>query len=323
MRKHAEGSEELSARRRRRDEQRMDSEEMEDELRYIKGIEDSWLVDPELISCDQQSKAYFLSVFGGKCTSDNCEWPTITEDKQIISLDYIPLGIYTVCKKNEDIILVSGNDKTVHCYKQDATSKQYNEVQLDQVFPELCFLKDKIILTMDFHFNTDTDYSIAIGCQDGTVLVMTTKTETVVSHILFDGPISSIQFFESLYKSKKILNIALGGAIGCAFVLRDVVECGTSNPILLPKSDTFESVLAVSIHNPDNLFDTEILIGTFGKMIIAYKEEATKPGEYKVNWNLPVAHPIFGLLCGDFLGCFNSDLVACTIFGLHYFKNKQ
>eukprot|EP01122_Echinamoeba_exundans_P013010 TRINITY_DN5606_c0_g1_i1.p1 TRINITY_DN5606_c0_g1~~TRINITY_DN5606_c0_g1_i1.p1 ORF type:complete len:543 (-),score=89.49 TRINITY_DN5606_c0_g1_i1:11-1639(-) len=70
------------------------------------------------------------------------------------------------------------------------------------------------------------------------------------------------------------VNLIVGASIGYAIVFHNILEKGFSDYHFLPESDKNDAVLAVGLADADFDHDghTEILVGTYGRKLLVYKE---------------------------------------------------
>jgi len=124
------------------------------------------------------------------------------------------------------------------------------------------------------------------------------------------------------------INLLVGAAIGYATVFRDVINNSLSNPTLLPKSDSYDSVLSVGVLPAQPLIgqEQELIVGTYGQRLLAYREQIKFDEDgnidytYSLSWQRIVSHPVYCNLIGDFSGNGIFELIVSTLYGVHFFQ---
>jgi hypothetical protein len=105
------------------------------------------------------------------------------------------------------------------------------------------------------------------------------------TRVQFEGPITSLELFELANPSPDgrggagvghpwltpCVQLVVGCALESAVVYTDVIEAGLADPILLPHSDENDSVLcvrAIKVNFDDAI---EVVVGTYGQSLLAYR----------------------------------------------------
>lgn len=140
------------------------------------------------------------------------------------------------------------------------------------------------------------------------------------------------------------VNLIVGASIGYAVIFKNILEIGFSSYHFLPESDKNDAVLAVGLADADFDHDghTEILVGTYGRKLLVYKDvqkaapeadagrdgvnpsaapatadQSAPSSDYKLVWQRQFVYPILDFLSDDWTGDGINDLVVCSKFGLH------
>jgi hypothetical protein len=153
-------------------------------------------------SSEEIKRTFYLNICGTNST-DKSSWEEIAEDRQILRLDYTPFKIayIKVLKDRQFAILVSGSDCQLHLYKQDER-RQWIEHRLQAYFPELSSDLTSCVLSIEieeFVVNEQNHRFIALGCQDGQVVLHITNLDTKKSQkhsMWLDGPISALKLYK-------------------------------------------------------------------------------------------------------------------------------
>ena len=147
----------------------------------------------------------------------------------------------------------------------------------------------------------------------------------------FNSPQSqSIEFNKSEKKSSSKIDLVVSGAVGYGAVYQDLDQYQLSNPILLPRSSSHDSVLCT------HAVGHQIFLGTYGQELLVYRSlennnTATKDKdgneqsqnqekEYVLDWQRTFAYPIYSINVGDFDGDGIDELVVTTLQGVHVLK---
>ncbi|CAL1541861.1 unnamed protein product [Lymnaea stagnalis] len=220
---------------------------------------------------------------------------------QYLSLDFIPFKLmhHEFCCKNgqsETCLLLSGNDNKIHVYRQtDEGLSFYEETEaFEEHFPEFAKI-DGCVTQMEFRKIDDANRLTVIGIQSGLVTLslvnpLTKEIKQTWSSEM-DSPITSLQLFTQRTHAQcpdfldpqedpqadgketngEEINLLITSAIDPAAVFCDVVNCGLSRSHILPLSNTQDVVLCSRIVDIDFDGENEILIGTYGQVLLAYK----------------------------------------------------
>ncbi|KAH3856907.1 hypothetical protein DPMN_099502 [Dreissena polymorpha] len=200
----------------------------------------------------------------------------------------------------ETVFMLSGSDNKVHMYREVNDEHSFKEGETGEHFPELANLPS-VVMWLDIRYYDNSKRRITVtGHQDGLLLVSIVIVETLEVehkyHVEFDNPITYAVTFtitNSVLKPANIsthddsestlvprrpeLNILVLSALVPGTIYRDVLKRGLRDHIFLPDSNKFDAILTGCVIDIDFDGENEILIGTYGQEVLAYKLSATKP----------------------------------------------
>uniref|UniRef100_A0A0B6Z6C4 Kaptin n=1 Tax=Arion vulgaris TaxID=1028688 RepID=A0A0B6Z6C4_9EUPU len=165
---------------------------------------------------------------------------------------------------------------------------------VEKLFPEFANI-DGCVTQMEFWQIDETHRMTVIGGQSG--LVTLSLVNVITSEILqtwitdFDSPITSLRLFtkhtsvpcpEFIHLQNKdrddsteiksdLVNLLVTSAIDPAIVFCDVINHGLSKSHSLPHSNTQDVILCACVMDIDFDGENEVLIGTYGQVLLAYK----------------------------------------------------
>ncbi|XP_005109877.1 KICSTOR complex protein kaptin [Aplysia californica] len=220
---------------------------------------------------------------------------------QSLNLDFIPFKlmhfpIYKDDGSKEMCFLLGGGDHKVHVYRQSAESESFYEEQeaVDKFFPEFAKI-DGGVTQMELMQVNDEERLTALGLQTGLVSLthVNIKTKEILKRWTteLDSPITSLQLFtlstrapcpefldkqdlaipDEKEEEPEAINLLVTSAIDPSVVFWDVVCCGLSQVHHLPYSNSQDVVLCSCVIDIDFDGENEILIGTYGQVLLAYK----------------------------------------------------
>jgi hypothetical protein len=192
--------------------------------------------------------------------------PTMTTSypSSVISLDTEVFG-------NMGVLAVGCQDGTVQAIsKQDGVTRQWS-VSLDGPISSLKIYKSAPRQSAPKTSHTEPSHHPLIRSLQERI------RETMKQHnAATTAPPPEYGQFE--------VNLIVGASIGYAIVFHNILELGFSDYHFLPESDKNDAVLAVGLADADFDHDghTEILVGTYGRKLLVYKE-STK-GTQETDW---------------------------------------
>lgn len=243
---------------------------------------------------------------------------------QIHTLDYFPLQLlhHTINVDGDQewtCLIVSGNDNKVHVFRQKNDVDEFDEDpdMILKYFPE--FVNVTGCVTHMVLKPLDVNHRLsAFGVQSGqvTVFLVNTITLQIEKQLTtdMDSPITSIQLFshhvstpypdflpreDKMHKDEgheeqdTCINLLVTSAIDPAVVFCDVLESDLSKRHVLPLSNSQDVVLCSCVMDIDFDGENEILIGTYGQVLLAYKFSLEKtPGMLMTSTPFPSPMPV-------------------------------
>ncbi|KAI7868019.1 kaptin-like protein [Spinellus fusiger] len=108
-------------------------------------------------------------------------------------------------------------------------------------------------------------------------------------------------------------------AVEQAMVYKSVQVNGLSRSRVLPQSHLYDSVLCSHVMDVDWDGEQEILIGTYGRQVLIYKQVAGTE-DYNVLWRRQFAYPIYRMCHLDLNRDGLDELIVTTMYGVHIFQ---
>ncbi|XP_033735939.1 KICSTOR complex protein kaptin-like [Pecten maximus] len=218
-----------------------------------------------------------------------------------LELDFMPYQlIHTQCVTEdglETVFLLSGNDHKVHMYREDhvAPVLRFKEEEIEDFFPELCSTGSSVHWMDIVYFDNHKKRLTAQGLQNGHVfisLVDVNNTEVVQGwEGMFDSPITCVKIFNPdnqvsfpnfLQNTKgkdnsvddgspAVYNLLVMSSLEPTVVYRNIMTDGLDNSLYLPGSCSYDIPLCACVADIDFDGHNEILVGTYGQELLAYK----------------------------------------------------
>ncbi|XP_033116741.1 KICSTOR complex protein kaptin-like [Anneissia japonica] len=253
-----------------------------------------------------------------------------------------------------NLCLVSGDDSKVHVFmleREDfGSTNKYSEVLCDNFFPELHNLSTCVTCLDILEFG---DKRItAIGCDNGATVVCVVDLTTL--NILqrwetkHDHPILVVKlYFDTIYKNSvvfKVCHLFASSVTTPSVVYRDVLKNGFKNVKTLPDSNCYDLVMCACVVDIDWDGERELLLGTNGHSLLAYKwcsDEKTKGNlntgarddeekhdiwlpveEYRLVYERKFAHSLMALEYADITGDGICELVILCTDGVRILQHN-
>ncbi|WAR18243.1 KPTN-like protein [Mya arenaria] len=248
----------------------------------------------------------FLHLYSATQPGDEFCLESVAQGCQSLELNFMPFHLthseIIVDGMLETVFLLSGSDCRVHLYREVNNQHRFQEADSDHLFPELKDLPS-VVMWLDIHYYDDNKRRITVtGHQDGLLNVSFVNVQTrEVDHqykVEFDNPVTYVVTFSltntvprpsflpgetSTYDhipkhkpSVPELNILILSALIPATIYRDVLRHGLRDPIFLPDSNKFDALLTGCIIDIDFDGENEILVGTYGQKVLAYKMNSSR-----------------------------------------------
>ncbi|CAG8467466.1 2432_t:CDS:10 [Diversispora eburnea] len=237
---------------------------------------------------------------------------------QSISLSFVPMQLYhTKIKINGESkvgLLLSGTDGRIHLYLENKDNPmRWEEESVRPYFPSLSSLLDSnsnCVSILEIQEINDLKI-IAAGCQNGILFISIMKFDIETNeYVQLEGPssvalfcpITSITIFSSFTSEVNPSDIHL--LVTCA-VEQAIVYC----------------VLCSHVMDVDWDGRNEIIIGTYGREMLIYKQEINEDPNSIISFKLihqqSFTHPIYSIN-GIYLNQDGIDeLIVSTQYGVH------
>jgi len=193
----------------------------------------------------------------------------------------------------------SADDSKLRCYIADDGSRHVlREVELK----DAVFSFDSPIMAMD-SVSLGKRHLIAVGCQDGTVRVISVQYQRrgeilsfkklTVHTVLVDGPIMALH----LSRQETATHLVVGSMCGFVCRLKKTCEMSWQGPWMVAEGlwnaafDSEDAVLAVNMLSEDM-----VALGTHsGKCFVWQQREEQVEDSYRLVWNCELPYSIHGL----------------------------
>ncbi|ORX45716.1 hypothetical protein DM01DRAFT_1410918 [Hesseltinella vesiculosa] len=253
---------------------------------------------------------------------------SITESSQIIPLEYAPMQLtHTRIRykgESRPAFLLALIDGSIQMYVQDQGSRQFERIIDDCPIPLFQKIYDQRagVSFMHIYDRPDGGRVICTGGQRGELFLAfydPDGNEKKLYQSRVFSPVTSVQIFQPRAPNtidEDDLSLVVTSAIERATVYRSICTHGLSNSRVLPQSSQFDSVLCSHVADVDWDGEREILIGTYGRQLIIYKQVAGTQ-EYNILWRRQFAYPLYRIMHLD-LNCDGLDeLLVMTMYGVH------
>lgn len=296
----------------------------------------------------QQSQ--FFNIYSDWDLNSDSALEVVSQNCLTLNLEFVPYYLYhteTLTKNGwETVWLLSGSDQRIHVYEPGDEAYQ-EEDKSSASFPEFQNLS-QIALWMDVSYSHDKKRRVsAVGGEGGKVEVFAVSLDslprvTASQSVSWDYPIASVRTF-SLHSTlprpsflrafepqgdreqkEGVVHIAACSALESSIIYKDFL--GSRESCLLPESGAQDAVLCCTVCDIDHDGQNEVLIGTYGQVVLVYKwseegaaEEAS--AAWKLHHTLKLPCPVLAMVYADVIGdgCF--ELVVMTTAGIHIFQH--
>ncbi|CEP14747.1 hypothetical protein [Parasitella parasitica] len=284
---------------------------------------------------EESSFSYSLRIYGNNAeTKPFLEQAlfAIGDSSQIIPLSSAPMQISHVQVNNDGKLqtafLLTSMDGIIHLYTQNSQTNQFVELSSSTFFPMMGNISNHRtnILFMHILDQPDGKRVVCAGGQNGELFLAFYNKEgkEVKSHaIRIFSPITSVLVFQPRASTKTReddeLHLVVTCAIEQAIVYRSIETAGLSTSKTLPLSGNFDSVLCSHVMDVDWDGEKEILIGTYGRQVLIYKQ-VSGTQVYTVLWKRQFAYPIYRMTHLDLNRDGLDELIVTTMYGVHIFQ---
>ncbi|CAH1766404.1 13961_t:CDS:10 [Entrophospora sp. SA101] len=278
------------------------------------------------LSDESRNNKFFLRIFSLTDDDDSSEMYIeealfkVTEQCQLIELGFAPMQLLhsEISHNGEsfDGLMLCGTDGGIHLYTENEITKKWEERSIQQYYPLHAELGscNSNVLSLEIKEFHDIKI-IAAGCQNGTLYLSIMKkdlttgnyvqVEELSSSVVLPSSITSICIFSSsTSKDKKLFN----------------------NPFFLSDCSEYDSVLCSNVMDVDWDGKNEIMVGTYGRELLIYKQELIDDVNsfmrFKLLWKKSFAYPIYKIVGLDLnQDCIN-ELIIVTQYGVHVLQPR-
>ncbi|KAL0135896.1 hypothetical protein V8B55DRAFT_1551360, partial [Mucor lusitanicus] len=256
----------------------------------------------------------------------------IGDTSQIIPLASAPMQIshvqISINGKSRTAFLLTSMDGIIHLYAQSFETNQFVEMPSSAFFPMMGKISNHRtnILFMHILDQPNGKRVVCAGGQNGELFLgfyNKEGRETKSHAIRIFSPITSVLVFQPRASNKTReddeLHLVVTCAIEQAIVYRSIDTDGLSTSKTLPLSGNFDSVLCSHVMDVDWDGEKEILIGTYGRQVLIYKQVAGTQ-VYTVLWKRQFAYPIYRMTHLDLNHDGLDELIVTTMYGVHIFQ---
>jgi len=152
----------------------------------------------------------------------------------------------------------------------------------------------------------------AIGLECGTFITFIVDLESneVVEKLTFsfEGPLTKVIFFPT----EDQIKVLVLSSLSMTRVFYDLELEGLSKSKVLPSSDEFDVATCCTLADIDFDGHQEILIGTYGELVLVYKEDNINE-KWTLQWSKSFNNPIHNIFHLDLTGDGVRDLFLVTL----------
>lgn len=299
-----------------------------------------------------ESRAHFLNIYGARLdysavdTGDQNSltqlWRSIGEDWQTCDLSFTPFKLgHVALDDNEDdtAFLLAGSDCRVHLYRCSPvllTFKEDDPVTVQSMFPEFSNPFPACVTSLDIQ-KQDSYRLVAIGMQTGDMQLILTDLSKAQPAVLktwhsscLEGPVTSLRLLMPVTSTSMAsrdcgYSLVATCAVEMAAVFHHVKLCGFSLGAALAESSKYDSVLCTCVADLDGDGSNEIIIGTYGHMLLIYKQSSlasSDSSDFQLVFQQRLAQPIYALFCCDIVGDGLKELVVVTLKAVVVFQQN-
>jgi len=212
---------------------------------------------------------------------------------------------------------------------EDEYTKKWKESSVQPYSPFLAGLANSDLKILSLEIKEFHNVKIiAAGCQNGMLYISVLKRngstedfEQEKSAVALFSPITSISIFTSSTSKDKqeeihmLVTCAVEQAIIYCYVDKEIFKY----PLHLKECSQHDSVLCSHIMDIDWDGKNEILIGTYGRELLIYKQSVNSQGIiiYQLLWQKSFTHPIYQITSLDLNEDGIKELIVATQYGVH------
>ncbi|KAL3874054.1 hypothetical protein ACJMK2_037118 [Sinanodonta woodiana] len=263
---------------------------------------------------DNESKQ-FLNLYTSSQYGEEFNMENVAEECRLsLELYFVPYQLthteMVSSNGRETVFLLSGSDCKIHLFRECNSEHIFIEEDSGVFFPEFTGTKSCVHWLDIVYIDNYVRRLTAMGHQCGLLIVSIVdvqKLEILRTYTVdHDSPITYISFFtshnevncpeflKSFIEKKEDerdpqvpeYHLLALSALEPAIVYEHVLQHGLTHPIILPESNKFDAILCGSVTDIDFDGENEILIGTYGQELIAYKFSHSKTQHRRDEVNL-------------------------------------
>ncbi|KAJ3636757.1 hypothetical protein MTP99_000270 [Tenebrio molitor] len=294
------------------------------------------------------SYEFYLNIYSEWEESDEFNIDNIAQNCLNVELTFTPYQLTHTnlivwedgrIANKEIVFLLSGSDNQVHIYREYTTDHLYKEVENKEFFPEFVKTPSPVVW-IDIHFDEDsTERITAVACECGYVRLtkvclktnklifnFSTKLNNYISHVSMypnetavplEGALANLS--TGKLTRKGALNLLVVNTILPPVLFEDVLTCGLSKYVSLPRHDYTCVLTCCQIADVDFDGEKEILVGNSAEEIMLYKRDPDK------GWCLEelkmFSSPIISMKYVDLLEDGVNELVVLSMKGVHFLQH--
>ncbi|GLV39591.1 hypothetical protein CBL_08343 [Carabus blaptoides fortunei] len=294
---------------------------------------------------NEQSRENYLNIYSAWEASQDFNLESISQNCLNVELSFIPYHLYHTklltwdeqgSIKTEIVWMLSGSDEKVHIYREYRVNHSYKEIDLKECFPE--FLNPpSIVMWMDIQYCANNTKRISTyGCECGYVYMAVVDLKSVeilqTYSTRYENTITCVQIFSNDVNINNSLcraiqtttvdnyQLLVTNTILPSVVFLNILENGFSEVQVLEGSNYFNVTTCACIADIDLDGENEILIGSYGKEMLAYKY--LKPDGWQLEGIKSFANPLYAMSYVDVTGDGLRELIVLTLRGVHVIQHE-
>lgn len=305
------------------------------------------------INCEySRLTTYYFNVYASNSAAYQFDLDQVAQGCQTIRLRYVPYHLYSTELlsftdngkiRRKPFWLLSGGDNCIHAFSEDKPYQTYNEIPIDECFPELNNINGLALWIDVLNIENNSNYVrlIALGFEDGSVklfhsvLSASSNKFILIKESKFDDYttiIPSVRLFKinSNHQSKishitsskessaqvcDDINLLVVSSTNSSLVFKDILINGLNIKYELPGSQRFDSSVTSAIG--DTNFDglNELLIGTHGRELLEYHYDRDM-NSYQLKDIIELNQPLFAISISDITGDALKEVIIMLVNGI-------
>ncbi|KAL1933395.1 hypothetical protein VTP01DRAFT_7485 [Rhizomucor pusillus] len=272
---------------------------------------------------------YSLWILGSSARARYCLEETLFHAKdacQRIQIPSAPMHLSHTFVQDQLAFFLTAMDGKIHMFMRERPSGEFNKVEeIRQYFPIMAKINQLNIriLYMHIYHHHNGETLICAGGQSGHLFlgIYNSRQREIAQYTTrIFSPITSVLLFQprvskTVHEDDQV-HLVVTCAVEQALVYRSVSRYGLVKSRVLPLSGDHDSVLCSHAIDVDWDGQREIIIGTYGRQVIIYKEKAGSL-DYEVLWRRQFAYPIYRITHLDLNLDGLDELIVATMYGIH------